>query len=203
MPRRSKSAGTSKEEGSGPSKAELIRQTASELGKPFRPRDIVAALKEKGVEVGYTQISKALRAGGLRRRGRRKKVGAGAAGSASNGAAHSAAHGGKINKAQHIRDAAKRLGKRVRPKDIIAELAKDGIEVSSAQVSTTLSAAGYRRRGRRRGAGAGGKAAGGSSASGKSTSLDLDALIATKALVEKIGGIENAEEAIKALKRLS
>ena len=32
------------------------------------------------------------------------------------------------------------------PRDVIAELAKEGITVSSAQVSTTLSAAGYRRK---------------------------------------------------------
>ena len=54
------------------------------------------------------------------------------------------AHGG-VNKAQAIRDAAKKLGKKVRPKDIIAALAADGITVSSPQVSSTLKAAGYRR----------------------------------------------------------
>jgi lambda repressor-like predicted transcriptional regulator len=197
MAKRSKAASSETTNGSGSAKetkADLIRAAAKEIGKPVRPRDIVAALKTKGVTVGYTQIAKALQAGGFhRKRGRRK--GAAAASGAANGAAHS----GKVNKAQRIRDAAKALGKKVRPKDIIAELAKDGIHVSSAQVSTTLSAAGYRRR--KTGAGAGG----GKSAAGKSAGhgLDLEALIATKALIQKVGGIEAAEEAIRALKRLA
>jgi 23S rRNA pseudoU1915 N3-methylase RlmH len=172
-------------------KADLIRQAAKEIGKPVRPRDIVAALKAEGVTVGYTQIAKALKAGGFhRKRGRRKGT------AAANGAARS----GKINKAERIRQVAKALGKKVRPKDIIAELAKEGVHVSSAQVSTTLSAAGYRRRGRKARAGA----ATGKSSAGKMSGagLDLEALIATKALVQKVGGIENAEEAIRALKRL-
>jgi len=178
-------------DGAKSTKAELIRQAAKEIGKPVRPRDIVAALKAKGVTVGYTQIAKALKAGGFhRKRGRRK----------GSVAASSAAHSGKVNKAERIRQTAKTLGKKVRPKDIIAALAKDGIHVSSAQVSTTLSAAGYRRRGKKVRTGA---AAGKSSAS-KSAGhgLDIEALIATKALIQKIGGIEAAEEAIRALKRL-
>ena len=170
------------------SKAELIRQTAKELGKRFRPRDIVAAMKAKGIEVGYTQIAKALRAGGFRRRGRRK---AGASSASNNGAADP----GKVNKAQRIRETAKAMGRKVRPKDIITELAKEGIHVSSAQVSTTLTAAGYRRRGLRGRARAAARATAGHG-------LDLEALIATKALVQKIGGIEMAEEAAASAKRL-
>ena len=50
---------------------------------------------------------------------------------------------GKISKAQAIRDAAKGLGgKKVRPKEVIAALAAQGITVSSPQVSATLKAAG-------------------------------------------------------------
>ena len=51
----------------------------------------------------------------------------------------------EINKAQRIRDVAKSLGRSVRPRDVIAELAKEGIKVSSPQVSKTLRDAGYRR----------------------------------------------------------
>ncbi len=179
-------------EGAKSTKAELIRQAAKEIGKPVRPRDIVAALKAKGVTVGYTQIAKALKAGGFhRKRGRRKKT------AAANGAAHS----GKVNKAEQIRQTAKTLGKKFRPKDIIAALAKQGIEVSSAQVSSTLTAAGYRPRGKKARAGAAGKKSSASRSAGHG--LDIEALIATKALVQKIGGIEAAEEAIRALKRLA
>ena len=179
-------------DGAKSTKAELIRQAAKEIGKPVRPRDIVAALKAKGVTVGYTQIAKALKAGGFhRKRGRRK----------GSVAANAASHSTKVNKAERIRQTAKALGKKVRPKDIIAALAKEGVHVSSAQVSTTLSAAGYRRRGRKTRAGA---AAGKSSASKSAGhSLDLEALIAAKALIQKVGSFETAEEAIRALKRLA
>jgi len=197
MAKRSKAASSESSSGSASgkeTKADLIRAAAKEIGKPVRPRDIVAALKVKGVTVGYTQIAKALKAGGFhRKRGKRKSA------AAATGAANGAAHSVKVNKAQRIRDAAKALGKKVRPKDIIAELAKSGIHVTSAQVSTTLSAAGYRRRRRKAGAATG--KAGGSKSAGHG--LDLEALIATKALIQKIGGIEAAEEAIRALKRLA
>ena len=63
------------QENDNASKAELIRQTAKALPKPIRPRDIIAALKEKGVEVSYPQITSALKAGGFHRRRRRKGVG--------------------------------------------------------------------------------------------------------------------------------
>src|SRR5438128_2400447 len=54
------------------------------------------------------------------------------------------------NKAQAIRDMAKQLGKKARPKDIIAALAAKNISVSSPQVSTTLKAAGMQRGQRRK-----------------------------------------------------
>jgi len=165
------------------SKADLIRQTAKQLGKRFRPRDIVNALGDKGITVGYTQIAKALKAGGFRKRRRGK----GAGGS------------GKVVKAERIREVAKSLGRKVRPRDIVAELANEGITVSPAQVSTTLRAAGFRRRKRRRALATVG-AAKGSRFAGHG--LDLEALIATKALVQKVGSIETAEEALRALRRL-
>lgn len=193
MAKRGKRGTSSGENAMKMSKAALIRQAAKDLGASFRPRDIVAALDMKGIKVGYTQIAKALRAGGFRKRGGRK---AGMANAATNGVADST----KVNKAQRIRYAAKKLGKKVRPKDIIAELAKDGITVSSAQVSTTLRDAGYRRRRRRAVAAVG--AGNRSDRRSVSHGLDLEALIATKALVDKIGGIETAEEALRALKRL-
>jgi hypothetical protein len=100
------------------SKAELIRQTAKSLPKPIRPRDIIAALKEKGVDVSYPQITSALKAGGFHRRRRRNKgVGAASQSPTANG-------------------------------------------------------------------------------------LNLDALLAAKALIAKVGSVEVAEEALRALKKL-
>jgi arginine repressor len=167
-------------------KAELIRKTAKTMGKTVRPRDIVAALKEKGVVVTSPQVSKTLKAAGFHRKDRGKK----AAAASSNAAEH-------INKAQKIRDVAKTMGKTVRPKDVIAELAKEGITVSSAQVSTTLRAAGFRRkrRGKKVAAAAGARPATGHR-------LNLDALLAAKALIAKVGSIELAQEALAAMKKL-
>ena len=109
---------------------------------------------------------------------------------------HATSNGaGQVNKAQRIRDVAKSLGKKVRPKDVIAELAKEGITVSSAQVSTTLRAAGYRRKRR-------GKKVAAAAQPASGNGLNLDALIAAKALIQKVGGIEMAQEALAAMKKL-
>jgi lambda repressor-like predicted transcriptional regulator len=167
-------------------KAELIRKTAASLGSNVRPRDIVAAMKQRGITVGYTQIAKALRAK------RFKATGGSTNAKETNGAAT------QVNKAQRIRDIAKMLGNRVRPRDIIAELAKEGITVSSAQVSTTLRAAGYRRK--RRGRRAGAAVSAHSTLNG---SLNLDALIAAKVFAAKVGGMAAAEAALSAIKKLS
>ncbi len=119
-------------------KAELIRKTAKSMGKSVRPRDIIAALKKQGVVVTSQQVSKTLKAAGFHRRTRGKR----AAAAPSNAT--------EMSKAQRIRDVAKTLGRKVRPRDVIAELAKEGITVSSAQVSMTLRSAGYRRKRRGR-----------------------------------------------------
>ena len=103
------------------------------------------------------------------------------------------------SRAEMIRQTAQTLGRRVRPRDIIATLKDKGVTVSSALVSKTLAAAGFRRRRRRRRAGTGANARRASSAGG---SLNLDALIAAKALIEKVGGVENAQAALSALKKL-
>jgi transposase len=106
---------------------------------------------------------------------------------------------GAVNKAQRIREVAKTMGKNVRPRDIIAELAKEGITVSSPQVSKTLTSAGYRRKHPGRKA----AAAGSVSASKPSlTGLNIDALIAAKALIAKVGSIEVAQQALATMKKL-
>ncbi len=101
------------------------------------------------------------------------------------------------SKAEMIRQTAKTLGKKVRPRDIIAKLKEQSIEVSHALVSSTLKAAGFRRK--RRGRKSGRRAA---VATVATNGLNLDALIAAKSLIEKVGGIENAEAALSALKKL-
>jgi arginine repressor len=169
------------------SKAELIRQTATEMGSSARVRDVVAALKQQGVSVSSPQVSKTLKAAGikLKRRGRRRQA-AGAGADAAGG-----------TKAERIRQLAQRMKKPIRPRDIIAELASEGLAVSSAQVSAVLREAGYRRRRRRRRL-----TAEPSARSAASNGLNLDALIAAKALIDKVGSVEVAEEAIRAMKKL-
>ncbi|HTU26688.1 MAG TPA: hypothetical protein VMF30_14870 [Pirellulales bacterium] len=104
---------------------------------------------------------------------------------------------GEVNKAQAIRDTAKTLGTKVRPKDIIATLAAEGIVVSSPQVSATLKAAGYRRK--RRGHGAPAAAHG----HARSTEVSLEHLLAAKALADKLGSVEAARKAIDVLTKLA
>src|ERR1043165_6510598 len=84
---------------------------------------------------------------------------------------------GEPSKAQQIRDAAKTLGKKVRPRDIVAALKEKGTTVTSAQVSTTLSAAGYRRKRR------GKKAAATTTAPAVQNSLNVEGLVAAKVLL--------------------
>ena len=110
-----------------------------------------------------------------------------------------AAKGEQPSRAELIRQTAQTLGKRVRPRDIIAALKDKGITVSSTLVSKTLAAAGFRRRRRRRIARTSANVRQTTNAGG---SLNLDALIAAKVLIEKVGGVENAQAALSALKKL-
>jgi hypothetical protein len=103
------------------------------------------------------------------------------------------------SRAEMIRQTARTLGKRVRPRDIIATLRERGVTVSSTLVSKTLAAAGFRRRRRRRRVG---NSADARQAAGAGGSLNLEALIAAKALIEKVGGVENAQAALSAMKKL-
>jgi hypothetical protein len=120
---------------------------------------------------------------------KRRKKNARATGSRAHGA---------VNKAQAIRDAAKKLGPKVRPKDVIAALAAEGITVSSPQVSATLKAAGYRRS--RRG---GRTTTAGSATNAKSIEVSLEHLLAAKALATKLGSVEAAKKAIEVLTKLA
>ena len=173
-------------------KAHLIRETAALLGGVTRPREIIAALAEKGVSVSSQQVSKTLTAAGYKRTPRGKE--APAAEVAVNGAV-------EASKASRIREAAAAFGRNVRLRDIIGKLAEEGIAVSSAQVSSTLRSMGYRhsRRSRR------GKLAAGTregAAKSAAAGLDIEALIAAKALISKVGSVARAEAALGVLKRL-
>ena len=109
----------------------------------------------------------------------------------------SASHG--TTKAQAIRDSFEELGKKARPKDIIAALAEKGIKVTSPQVSITLKAAGLRR-GRRR------KKVRGMVATAKPSVNDhgfaIDDLVKVKKLADELGGTAKLRELAAALEKL-
>jgi hypothetical protein len=104
----------------------------------------------------------------------------------------------KINKAQSIRDMANELGKKARPRDIIAALAEKGISVSSPQVSTTLKAAGLRRGRRRRKV----VEAVAPRHSTNGHALNINELVEVKKLAEKLGGTAKVKELASVLERL-
>ena len=160
------------------------------------PKEIVEGLKAEGVEVSLALANKIKydpSRKGSGKKGRRKKKVAAAKTVSRNGASK---HGVK---AEAIRAAAKSLGKKVRPRDVIALLKKQGITVTSAQVSTTLKRMGMRkvRRGRKPGRPAAAVHA------ARSTSISINDLIAAKKLVEQLGSVEAASQALSALARLT
>jgi copper chaperone CopZ len=96
---------------------------------------------------------------------------------------------GASSKADAIRAAIKEIGGRFRPRDVVASLAKKGVTVSPAQVSTIAKSMGMRRR----------KAKSPSS----NGSVSINHLVSVKKLADQLGGIEQARVAINALARLS
>lgn len=100
-----------------------------------------------------------------------------------------------VSKSESIRQIGREIGPSVRPRDVISRLAKQGITVSSAQVSTVLAADAKNRRrqpGRRAAV-----------AATVVSTLTLDSLLAAKKLVNQVGSVEAAKTAVDALARLS
>jgi len=93
---------------------------------------------------------------------------------------------------------AKSLPKPFRPRDVRAELAKQGIEATTTFIGKVLRSAGMKRK-RRRKAAAGGTAP---AVAATSASLSIDDLVAAKKLVGQVGSIEKVREALAALARL-
>ena len=113
-----------------------------------------------------------------------------------------------VNKSEEIRKVAtsmKAKGEKPRPVTIITALGKQGIEVSSPQVSMVLKRMGFRPRKRRKG----GKAAAGRPAAAKKpvargkavAAISVDDLLAAKKVAEKFGSADQAIKVLEALKR--
>jgi hypothetical protein len=106
----------------GTTKAQSIRDMANELGNKARPRDIIAALAAKGITVTSPQVSLTLKAAGLRRGRRRKKV-------ATAVAAQKSSRNGKsqtfnVNDLIQVRKLAAKIGGIEKLKESVAALEK-------------------------------------------------------------------------------
>src|SRR5437588_4326230 len=99
-------------------KADLIRAAIKGLPRPIRPRDVIAKVTEEhGQTVTSPQVSKILQRMGLKRKGRGGR-----------------AKAGGVNKSERIRQLAAEMGASARPRDIVAQMEKEGVTVASAQV---------------------------------------------------------------------
>jgi len=151
-------------------------------------KEVVKNLKRAGIKVSLSLVAK-LKSKGAKKSGSPK---ASTTRVSSNGSA-------EASKAERIRRVAQAMKKPVRPRDVIAALAAEGVSVSSAQVSTTLRAMGMRRK--RRGRKVVGAAL---SRPVLSTSelLSLDSLLAARKLVTQLGSVAAAKSAVDALAKL-
>ncbi|MGH7135423.1 MAG: hypothetical protein ACREHD_06760 [Pirellulales bacterium] len=106
----------------------------------------------------------------------------------------------ETSKAERIRQVAQSMDGRVRPRDVVATLAAEGVKVSSAQVSTVLRSMGMRRR--RRGRRPAAATSNGSAKHSTSPTLSLENLLAAKKLANQLG-MQAAKQAVDALAKLS
>ena len=110
----------------------------------------------------------------------------------------------EVNKSEEIRKLAaamKAKGEKPRPVVIMEMLRKQGIEVSSPQISMVLKKMGFRPRKRRKSGATAGAAAPVAKKTSKST-LSVDDLIKAKRMAEEFGGAEKLVNAISALVEL-
>lgn len=108
------------------------------------------------------------------------------------------------NKSEEIRKLAKALkekGEKPRPVVIIAALKKQGVVVSSPQVSMVLKKMGFRPRRRRAAGKAVAAAAVGKPGKGKRAGISVEDLVIAKRVIGKFGGAERALAAIEAVQR--
>lgn len=181
---------------SNPSKSDAVREYVAHH-PDATAKEVATSLKQAGINISDSLVSK-VKARDSGRSGRTKSR---RAASSTTGAARTTATG--TSKAERIRQAAQGMDQPVRPRDVIATLASEGVRVSPAQVSGVLRSMGMRRRGRGRGRRP--AMAGSPRATTRSTfeKLSLENLLAAKRLVNQLGSVEAAKQAVDALARLS
>ena len=165
-------------------------------------KEIAAALSAQGVTVSAALINKIKY--GKTSSGRKRKAGrvAGSrngAGGTSNGSGGASNGMAGTSKAQAIRDAFASLGRRTRPRDVIAHLREQGTVVSAAQVSALRQ--NLRKRGRAAGSSASGGRVSNGRASGQELGLSVAHLLAAKKLADQVG-FPAAKKALEVLARL-
>lgn len=110
---------------------------------------------------------------------------------------------GEVNKSEEIRKVAngmKAKGEKPRPVIIIEILKKQGVEVSSPQVSMVLKKMGFRPRKRRKsGTDAAPRATAGSTAT-KTKKIKIEDLVKAQKVAAQMGGIDRALAALQALR---
>jgi transposase len=109
---------------------------------------------------------------------------------------------GDINKSAEIRKVAagmKAKGEKPRPVVIIEMLKKQGVEVSSPQVSMVLKKMGFRPRKRRR-SGVQPRAISSTGSKAKTKKIKVEDLVKAQKVAAQMGGIEKAIAALQALK---
>jgi hypothetical protein len=176
--------------GAEQSKSDVVRMYINRRPNATATEVVRGIKREMGIDVSIAlaaKIKRDLNGSGAASSGgastRKASVGTAGAGNAGE------------SKAEQIRQIAKGMGGKVRPRDVIAQLAEQGVTVSSAQVSTVLRSMGMKRRPRGR------RPAAALVASVAST-LTLDSLMAAKRLVNQLGSVEAAKTAVDALAKL-
>ena len=109
-----------------------------------------------------------------------------------------------INKSEEIRKVAtamKAKGEKPRPVTIIATLKKQGVEVSSPQVSMVLKRMGFRPRKRRKAGNLAAAAVAANKAGKSKTKISVEDLVAAKKAIGRLGGLDRAVAAIEALRQ--
>ncbi len=99
----------------------------------------------------------------------------------------------KVNLSQAIRDYLAKTPK-ASPSEIKEALAKNGIKVSDSLISAVKYKKSKRKRGKKRGRPA--------ATPSNGEAVAVDSLVAAKKMVDQLGGIDAAEQAIRVLKRL-
>ncbi|HVA47093.1 MAG TPA: hypothetical protein VNH11_12060 [Pirellulales bacterium] len=159
-----------------PNKTDLIRQYLARRPNATALEAVRGIKREMGIDVSVGLVAKV------------KRDASAAPAVSSNG----------TTKADQIREVAKSLPKPVRPRDVVATLAEQGVKASSAQVSQVLKGMGLKRR-RRAGRRAGPRSV---VVETVASTLTLDSLLAAKKLAVHLGSVEAAKTAVDALAKL-